>query len=158
MRRVGSNPCASGQFPVTSFSLSFDANGGNGADNMTGTAARDTLSGGNGADTLRGAGEANDVTDGTGNDDVFGGDGNDVFTSGPGADTFNGGAGVDDVSYSAGTEGVQVFLGTTSGDGVGAENDDYWESSRMSLAGSGPTSSAETGTRTDSTALSAATI
>ena len=97
--------------------------GGDGNDEITGSANADELHGGNGDDTLNG-GAGNDVLyGGPGNDEVNGGadddsvveSGNDTayspaIAAGTGDDVVNGGAGVDKVSYASRTADLTITL------------------------------------------------
>ena len=81
--------------------------GGNGNDELFGSAANETLTGGNGDDHAR-AGSGNDVVDGgNGNDRLDGGAGNDTLRGGNGDDQLTGGIGDDTLS---GGRGADWFL------------------------------------------------
>jgi Ca2+-binding RTX toxin-like protein len=122
-----------------------NATGGDGADIITGSAARNRLNGGFGIDTLNGDPVITCPTGGTppcyatSNDTLNGGPGDDALHgrngadalnggNGPGsdlahgawtdADTLDGGAGVDTVSYSTRTANLTVTIGAGANDGT----------------------------------------
>ncbi|MGI9216741.1 MAG: beta strand repeat-containing protein [Hydrogenophaga sp.] len=94
--------------------------GGNIANNATGTAFNDQMFGGGGSDTLNGAG---------GNDTLSGGAGNDVLIGGAGNDTLIGDQGVDTAIYQATTAAITVNLasGTVTGDAVQVGTDQLFQ-------------------------------
>jgi VCBS repeat-containing protein len=109
----GLTSTATVEVTVTGIADGIQANGGNGADTLTGTGGEDTLFGGNGNDVLYGldghdlltgdngtdvliGGLGNDsLFGGNGDDRLFGGDGRDVLVGGKGNDVMSGGAGAD---------------------------------------------------------------
>ncbi len=72
-----------------------NANGGSGADRITGNAVNNRLSGGAGNDVLNGNGGNDILLGGNGYDILNGGPGNDVLRGGTGNDVLTGGAGRD---------------------------------------------------------------
>jgi Ca2+-binding RTX toxin-like protein len=101
--------------------------GGDGADQVTGTAGDNHLSGGRGDDTLDG---------GAGADQLDGGAGNDVEIGGAGADRIAGGGGIDTASYIPSTGGVNVNLTTGLGVAFEAQGDTLTGIERL-VGGSG---------------------
>ncbi len=87
-----------------------NAEGGSGADQLTGNAVANILNGGAGADTISGGAGNDTLNGGVGNDTLSGGDGDDSFDSDPaqrnGADVFIGGAGNDIYFISASGDSV----------------------------------------------------
>jgi Ca2+-binding RTX toxin-like protein len=71
------------------------ADGGDGEDLLSGSAAAETLIGGAGSDVIDGLGGADVITGGSGNDQLSGGDGSDLIDAGPGFDEIDGGIGND---------------------------------------------------------------
>ncbi|MDQ8755239.1 Calx-beta domain-containing protein [Sphingosinicella sp. LHD-64] len=106
-------------------------NGGNGNDQIDGTAGADTLSGGNGSDVLYGFGDADtlsggngaDVIDGgRGNDWISGGNDDDILLGGLGNDVLDGGNGND---WLFGGEGADTLSGGNGNDLIdGGAGDD----------------------------------
>jgi hypothetical protein len=83
--------------------------GGNGNDQIDGTAGADTLSGGNGNDTLFGLGDADTLSGGNGADLIDGGRGNDRIMAGNDDDIAYGGLGDDLIDGGNGND--QLFGG-----------------------------------------------
>ena len=81
-----------------------NANGGSGADTITGNDAPNALSGGAGADYIRGLNGDDLVFGDDGADDVNGNQGFDIVRGGEGADLVRGGQGVDTVYGDAGDD------------------------------------------------------
>jgi Ca2+-binding RTX toxin-like protein len=78
------------------------ADGGRGADSLTGSAFRDELSGGPAGDVLRG---------GSGNDTLYGEAGNDRLLGGPGRDFLDGDSGGDRLTGGSGKDTSLGFTG-----------------------------------------------
>ena len=101
------------------------SNVGGGFGNVT--IARGTIienaNGGSGADTITGNGVANVLNGNAGNDSIDGGSGNDSITGGLGADTMIGGVGIDTLVYTGSTAGVTVNLATNAVAGGHAAGD-----------------------------------
>ncbi len=101
---------------------------GDDADNsLSGGAGDDTLNGGAGVDNIDG-GEGNDVINGGSGDDFLGGGtGDDTIEGGAGADLIDGGGGDDDTAtYATSSSAVQVNLGTATGTGGDAQDDEIY--------------------------------
>ena len=88
-----------------------DISGGNGSDNLTGTAGDDTISGGNGKDILSGDAGNDTLDGGNGKDSLFGGDGNDVLIGGNGNDDLHGDGGNDILIGGEGADDLDGGLG-----------------------------------------------
>lgn len=80
---------------VTGIDDGTSLDGGNGKDELSGTAGEDILSGGNGTDTLYGLAGHDALFGGNGGDHLLGGIGNDLLVGGHGSDLLEGGAGAD---------------------------------------------------------------
>jgi VCBS repeat-containing protein len=105
--------------------------GGNGNDQIDGTAGADTLSGGNGSDTLNGLGDADMISGGNGADVIDGGRGDDRITAGNDDDTASGGLGNDLIDGGNGNdrlfgdEGADTITGGNGNDLIdGGAGDD----------------------------------
>lgn len=81
--------------------------GGNGGDDLFGSAANETLHGYNGDDSARGGSGNDQLYGGNGNDSVDGGAGNDLLFGERGSDRLTGGTGNDRLS---GGQGADVFV------------------------------------------------
>jgi hypothetical protein len=87
---------------VTGIADGVALSGGNGHDNMVGTAGEDSLNGGNGNDVLSGLGGHDLLLGGNGTDSLYGGSGNDVLAGGSGNDLLSGGSGSDAFRFARG--------------------------------------------------------
>jgi uncharacterized protein len=132
----GLTSTATVQVTVTGVADGISRNGGNGADNMTGTGGEDVLFGGNGTDTLHGlgghdylsgdngvdtlyGGDGNDVlVGGNGDDRLYGENGNDRLDGGKGSDTLSGGAGADDFVFGRSGAGDTILDFDTAHDSI----------------------------------------
>jgi hypothetical protein len=95
--------------------------GGNGKDNIFGSAAAERILAGNGKDVVH-AGAGNDsISGGEGKDELFGEDGNDTLEGGTGHDLLSGGAGDDVFVFRKGEAGGDRVLDFEAAGG--AEND-----------------------------------
>lgn len=88
-------------------------NGGNGNDNITGSAYNDTLNGDKGNDKIFGGDGKDTINGGAGHDLINGGAGKDTIKGGSGDDTITGGAGNDKIYGEAG-KNILIF---SAGDG-----------------------------------------
>ena len=103
-------------------------NGGEGNDQLIGSAGADTLLGGKGDDVLFG-GDGNDALDGNsgndvlhdgaGNDTVKGSSGDDLLMAGAGDDVYIGGSGFDTLDFSGAKGGMTVDISKKSAIGLG---------------------------------------
>lgn len=110
-----------------------NVNGGDGDDEITGSAARNVLNGGaddpaivgdTGIDVLNGGGGNDSLNGRDGNDTLNGGDGADQLNGGLGADFINGGlGGGDSTTYAGRATGVDVTFNQLADDGETGEND-----------------------------------
>jgi VCBS repeat-containing protein len=99
--KAGLTSTATVSVTVTGIADGIATVGGNGNDNLTGTAGEDRLSGSNGDDRLFGLDGHDRLEGGLGNDELFGGRGNDLLIGGLGDDLLEGGAGRDGFVLSA---------------------------------------------------------
>jgi|GEM_PF-3889880 Hemolysin-type calcium-binding repeat (2 copies). len=97
--------------------VSVRADGGNGADQLTGGSGGDQLFGDGGADTLRGNGGDDWLAGGNGADTLSGGSGDDVLEGGRGNDRLTGGSG-DDAYVIDRDGGADTIQGFGNGDDV----------------------------------------
>ncbi|GGN73492.1 hypothetical protein GCM10010112_42840 [Actinoplanes lobatus] len=93
--------------------VGLSADGGSGADRLTGGPRGDRLFGGSGADRIWGQGGADTMNGNVGNDVVSGGPGDDVVVGHDGADRLYGGDGHDDIR---GYSGNDVLYGGADSD------------------------------------------
>ena len=114
---AGATSTASVTVKVSAASLGAPILGGNGANNLTGTAASEIITGGNGNDTLSGLGGNDGMDGGNGADSLSGGGGVDIMLGGNGDDTLNGGAGSDILTGGNGAD-TFVFTGAFGHDTV----------------------------------------
>jgi len=92
--------------------LGLEADGGAGADRLTGGPAQDTLRGGGGRDTIRGNGDDDVLNAGPGGASVFGGTGEDRLQGGTGPDVLDGGRSTDFLSGVGGNDILRARDGT----------------------------------------------
>lgn len=97
--------------PATGTRILLTANGGTGADVLSGTPGPDLLNGGDDADILSGLGGDDRVVGDRGGDAMNGGDGDDtlVWNNGDGSDAMNGDAGVDRVEVNGAPVAGDIF-------------------------------------------------
>ena len=86
-------------------------NGGNGAENLTGSTGEDKIYGNAGNDTLGGGDGADFLSGGLGNDSANGDAGRDTLLGGAGNDVLKGGAGDDYLSGDSGNDTLTGGLG-----------------------------------------------
>ncbi|MBW4594282.1 MAG: VCBS repeat-containing protein [Brasilonema angustatum HA4187-MV1] len=96
-------------------------NGGNGNDNLTGTAGNDVIFGLNGNDTINALAGDDQLDGGNGNDTLLGGNGNDQLDGGNGDDTLLGGNGNDTL---LGGNGDDLLVGGNGNDFLRGGNGD----------------------------------
>jgi hypothetical protein len=95
-------------------------NGGDGIDNLQGSAGDDNISGDAGADTIDGGDGADKLNGGVGDDTLIGGAANDTMNGGDGIDNLQGSAGDDNISGDAGADTIDGGDGAdTLNGGVG---------------------------------------
>lgn len=126
-----------------------NAEGGSGADTLTGEAGvnvlggnggPDTLVGSAGNDTLNGGDGADSLSGGDGDDTENGGSGDEIFNEGSsssGSDQLNGDGGNDTADYSARGQAVMVTLAGGSDDGEAGEGDNVSPTVENAEGGSG---------------------
>jgi Ca2+-binding RTX toxin-like protein len=83
-----------------------DFNGGDGADQYTGTSEKDWIAGNGGDDVLNGGGEEDTISGGEGDDRLDGGSGDDWLDGGAGDDVVNGGRGDDFIILWTGSDTI----------------------------------------------------
>jgi len=108
--------------------LAGDLSGGSGNDVVSAGAAS-VIDGGDGADELHGTAQDDTLLGGLGDDVLVGGGGDDALLGHRGADLLVGGAGTDTVGYDDGVhdDGVAVTLSGGADDGLPLENDELRE-------------------------------
>ncbi len=96
--------------------------GGQGTDTLSGGSGNDTLYGGSDGDTMSGGGQNDNLYGQDGNDNLSGGSGNDLLDGGTGDDVLNGGSGNDLLNGGDGTD--QMTGGTGTDALAGGDGDD----------------------------------
>lgn len=97
--------------------------GGTGADTMSGGSGVDTLVGGEGDDSMSGGAQDDILNGDAGNDDMSGGSGNDVMDGGHGDDDMSGGSGNDNMTGDNGADTMEGGSGADTMTGDAGDDD-----------------------------------
>jgi Ca2+-binding RTX toxin-like protein len=116
--------------------------GGDGDDQLTGSAAPNVVGGGGGTDIVRGGAGPDNVDGGLGADTVVGQSGGDTLRGGFGiaADVFLGGTGIDTASYDDHFDALtplSITINDVANDGAAGENDDVRTDVEGAMGGAG---------------------